>query len=206
MNESKMKIRFLIGNFLFFLIFASFLLIFSQTKPKPENPLPPEEEDAETMLTMLLSDKTRNLHQWSTISQFHGLPSERVNAIEQTPDGIMWFATDSGLAKFDGRRVQSVSSENFSNKRVLSLKTNHNDGALWIGTEKGAFRFFNNSFLPIPQTADYSINTVKTTVGNDNVFVLSAQKDAKAKETFITVVQTGDGFAVDFKSEIYEEL
>src|SRR5215207_4270031 len=153
MKSSKIKRRFLIGNFLLCLVFS--LLIFSQNRPKTENLEPPDVEDTETMLTLLLSDKTRNLHQWSAISQFHGLPSERVNAIEQTPDGIMWFATDSGLAKFDGRRVQSVSPENFSNKRILTLKTDRR-GMLWIGTDKGAFRFFNNSFLPIPQTADFS--------------------------------------------------
>jgi hypothetical protein len=143
MRKSNMNSRFLIGIFLLCLIFSSLLLIFSQSKPKPENLPPPEEEDAETMLTLLLSDKTRNLHQWSAISQFHGLPSEHVNAIEQTSDGIMWFATDSGLAKFDGRRVQSVSPENFSNQRIPALKTDPNGGH-WIGTEKGAFSFYNN--------------------------------------------------------------
>src|SRR5215213_3037108 len=146
MKKAKINKKILIGNFLLCLVFSSLLLIFSQTRPKSEPLAPPEEEDAETMLTLLLSDKTRNLHQWSAISQFHGLPSERVNAIEQTPDGIMWFATDSGLAKFDGRRVQSVSPEYLSNKRILALKTDRS-GALWMGTEKGAFRFENNSFL-----------------------------------------------------------
>ena len=193
MRRSKMKSRFLIGNFLLCLIFSSLLLNFSQTKPKPENLAPPEEEDAETMLTLLLSDKTRNLHQWSAVSQFHGLPSEHVNAIEQTPDGIMWFATDSGLAKFDGRRVQSVSPENFSNKRILALKTDRN-GALWIGTEKGAFRFDNNSFLPIPQTNDFSIKSIifDEVSGRNRIF-LSAQTDAKSKDFFILIFANPEG-------------
>jgi signal transduction histidine kinase/ligand-binding sensor domain-containing protein len=190
MKQSKMKSRFLIGNFLLFSIFASFLLIFSQSKPRPENFQPPEEEDAETMLTLLLSDKTRNLHQWSAISQFHGLPSERVNAIEQTPDGIMWFATDSGLAKFDGRRVQSVSPENFSNQRIEALKTDKS-GALWIGTEKGAFRFYSNSFLPIPQTVDFSINSIA--VSDENKIFLSTENNPNSKNAFIEIVQNSEG-------------
>ena len=205
MKKLKTKSRFLIINSLIFLAFS--FLIFAQTKPKPDGAVPPETEDPETMLAFLLSDKTRNLHQWSAISQFHGLPSERVNAIEQTPDGIMWFATDSGLAKFDGRRVQSVAPEYFSNKRVLSLKTGQTDGALWIGTEKGAFRLLNDKFSIIPETADFTINSIKTTVGNENLFVLSAQKDADRKEVFITALQTAEGgFAVEFAPKLSAEL
>ncbi|HVE55825.1 MAG TPA: two-component regulator propeller domain-containing protein [Pyrinomonadaceae bacterium] len=199
MRRSKMKSRFLIGNFLLCLIFSALLLNFSQTKPKSENLAPPE-EDAETMLTLLLSDKTRNLHQWSAISQFHGLPSEHVNAIEQTPDGIMWFATDSGLAKFDGRRVQSVSPENFSNRRIPALKTDQS-GALWIGTEKGAFRFYNNSFLPIPQTADFSINSIA--VSAENKIFLSTENNPNSKNTFIEIVQNSEGGLVT--NIIYEK-
>jgi signal transduction histidine kinase/ligand-binding sensor domain-containing protein len=190
MEKSKVKLVFLIITLLFSFIFSCFFLIFSQTKPKPENLTPPEQEDAETMLTFLLSDKTRNLHQWSAISQFHGLPSERVNAIEQTPDGIMWFATDSGLAKFDGRRVQSVSPENFSNKRILALKTDRN-GALWIGTEKGAFRYSENSFLPIPQTDDIAINSI--VVSNENRVFISPGNDSNSKPVFIEIEENAEG-------------
>lgn len=187
MKKSKMKSRFLIGHFLFCFIF-SLIFAFSQSRLKTEN-LPPPEEDAETMLTLLLSDKTRNLHQWSTISQFHGLPSERVNAIEQTPDGIMWFATDSGLAKFDGRRVQSISPENFSNKRILSLKNDEN-GALWIGTEKGLFRFFNNSFQIIPQTAEFAIKSVMFSAVNK--LILTVESDSKSPNKYIEIISDSE--------------
>ena len=89
-----------------------------------------------------------NLHQWGAISSFHGLPSDRVNAIAQTSDGILWFGTDKGLARYDGRRVQTVSAENLSNLKIFALKTD-NFSNLWIGTEKGAFRFENNSYFPV---------------------------------------------------------
>ncbi len=182
MKISKVKSRFLIGFFLFCLVLSCFLLSFSQSRSDVFQP--PDQEDAETMLTFLLSDKTRNLHQWSAISQFHGLPSERVNAIAQTPDGIMWFATDSGLAKFDGRRVQSVSPENFSNKRVLALKTDKN-GALWIGTEKGAYRFDENAFQMIRQTEDFSISSIA--VSAENKVFISPGNDSNSKAVFFEI-------------------
>jgi signal transduction histidine kinase len=86
-----------------------------------------------------------NLHQWGAVTLFHGLPSDRVHAIAQTPDGVMWFATDGGLAKYDGRRTQAVIADGLPPGRVLTLKTDE-DGALWIGTDNGAARFANGKF------------------------------------------------------------
>jgi len=92
-----------------------------------------------------------NLHQWGAVTLFHGLPSDRVHAIAQTPDGLMWFATDGGLAKYDGRRTQAISAEGLESGRVLALKVD-DDGALWIGGESGAVRFANGKFEPIKET------------------------------------------------------
>ncbi|MGI9056786.1 MAG: ligand-binding sensor domain-containing protein [Pyrinomonadaceae bacterium] len=100
-----------------------------------------------------------NLHQWGAISSFHGLPSDRVNAVTQTADGILWFGTDKGLARYDGRRVQTVSAENLSNLKIFALQTD-NFSNLWIGTEKGAFRFENNSYFPVRETADKAVNSI----------------------------------------------
>ncbi len=104
-------------------------------------------------------DTPNNLHQWGAISSFHGLPSDRVNAIAQTSDGILWFGTDKGLARYDGRRVQTVSAENLSSLKIFALET---DGFsnLWIGTEKGAFRFENNTYFPVVETKDQAVNSI----------------------------------------------
>ncbi len=99
-----------------------------------------------------------NLHQWGAISSFHGLPSDRVNAVAQTSDGIIWFGTDKGLARYDGRRVQTVSAQNLSALKIFVLKTD-NDSNLWIGTEKGAFRFVNNSYVPVEETSEKAVNS-----------------------------------------------
>src|SRR5450432_4018968 len=80
------------------------------------------------------------LHQWGAVTLFHGLPSDRVHAIAQDAAGAMWFATEAGLAKFDGRRTQTITDPNLPVGRVLALKMDA-DGALWIGTENGATRY-----------------------------------------------------------------
>ncbi len=114
---------------------------------------------AEPNIVEDIFQSSKNLHQWGTISSFNGLPSERINAITQTSDGFLWFATDNGLAKFDGRRVQTNLSVGLSSVKVLSMQTD-TDGTLWIGTEKGAFFYQSGFFQPIQETKDYEINSI----------------------------------------------
>ena len=46
-----------------------------------------------------------------------GLPGNTVVGVAQTPDGFLWVATESGLARFDGVRFQETASS----------------GNLWLG-------------------------------------------------------------------------
>lgn len=101
----------------------------------------------------------QNFHQWGAVTLFNGLPSDNVRAIAQTPDGILWFGTDGGLAKFDGRRVEAVALENLESNRILTLETT-GTGELWIGTDAGAARFYDGKTHPIPETAHKPITAI----------------------------------------------
>ncbi|MGI9166393.1 MAG: sensor histidine kinase [Pyrinomonadaceae bacterium] len=90
---------------------------------------------------------------------FHGLPSDRVLAVAQGPDGAMWFGTDAGLAKLDGRRTQAISHPNLPSGRVLALKTDE-EGVLWIGTESGVVRMRDGSFEVLRETAGKVITAI----------------------------------------------
>ncbi|HEX8291888.1 MAG TPA: two-component regulator propeller domain-containing protein, partial [Pyrinomonadaceae bacterium] len=79
-----------------------------------------------------------SLHRWGAVTLFHGLPSDQVRAVAQDAEGVMWFGTDAGLARYDGRRVQSVTSEGLAGPRVRALAVGP-DGALWVGADGGAF-------------------------------------------------------------------
>ena len=102
-----------------------------------------------------------NLHQWGAVTSFHGLPSDRTHAIAQTEFGVTWFATDGGLAKYDGRRTQAITAEGLPAGRVLALKADES-GALWIGTDNGAARLWNGKFDPIKETAGKVITAIIT--------------------------------------------
>lgn len=142
--------------FFFFSIIFSYLPIPAQTDPTAQNPF----------------SQSNNLYQWGTISSFHGLPSERVNAIAQTNDGVLWFGTEKGLAKFDGRRVQTITSQNLSILKIFALKVGK-DGTLWIGTESGAFRFEKEIFQPIEETKESSINSIFINENESSVYLTS---------------------------------
>ena len=133
------------------------------TSAQNETPSPPAQPSPSALPSPSPSPTPpANLHQWGAVTLFHGLPSDRVHAIAQTPDGVMWFATDGGLAKYDGRRTQAVIADGLSPGRVLALKTDE-VGALWIGTDSGAARFANGKFDPIKQTASKVITSIVVT-------------------------------------------
>jgi ligand-binding sensor domain-containing protein len=105
-----------------------------------------------------------SLHQWGAVTLFHGLPSDRVRAIAQDKDGVMWFGTDAGLARYDGRRTQTITSEGLPQGRILALKIDAL-GALWVGTEGGATRFAGNQFQVIKATEGKAITAIITREG-----------------------------------------
>ncbi|HET6647916.1 MAG TPA: two-component regulator propeller domain-containing protein, partial [Pyrinomonadaceae bacterium] len=99
------------------------------------------------------------LHQWGAVTLFHGLPSDRVLAVAQGPDDAMWFGTDAGLAKLEGRRTQAISHPNLPSGRVLALKTDE-DGTLWIGTESGAVLMRDGTFQVLRETAGKVVTAI----------------------------------------------
>ena len=108
----------------------------------------------------------QNFHQWGAVTLFSGLPSDNVRAIAQTSDGVLWFGTDNGLARFDGRRVQTIALAGSESNKILALEISRN-GTLWIGTERGAYFLRNDAFKKLDETGDLSITSILT---GENVY------------------------------------
>ncbi|HYV25699.1 MAG TPA: ATP-binding protein [Pyrinomonadaceae bacterium] len=89
------------------------------------------------------------------------MPSDRTHAIAQTEFGVTWFATDGGLARYDGRRTNAINDEALPAGRVLALKVD-DSGALWIGTDNGAARLANGKFESIKETNGKIITAIIT--------------------------------------------
>lgn len=94
---------------------------------------------------------------FTSLTARDGLLSNSVNAIIKDHCGLMWFATDDGLNKFDGTnftvyRHQPGDSSSLRANEVLAL---HEDksGNLWIGTSGGGLSLYDRKkdiFLHFP--------------------------------------------------------
>jgi signal transduction histidine kinase/ligand-binding sensor domain-containing protein len=133
----------------------------------------------------------QNFHQWGSITLFNGLPSDSIRAIAQTADGVMWFGTDNGLARFDGRRIQNFSFGEPDANHVLVLRTDPL-GQLWIGTQKGAFVYSENRFQPIGGTETIGITAIlfgdENFLGTDGGLILRVTDDENGARTAATLL------------------
>jgi ligand-binding sensor domain-containing protein/signal transduction histidine kinase len=68
-----------------------------------------------------------------------GLPSAPVRAVARTPDGYLWIGTDQGLARFDGVRFVTLTTNDtpsLGDNRITSLLVDR-EHDLWVGTQGG---------------------------------------------------------------------
>ncbi len=80
--------------------------------------------------------------------QADGLCSDKVWAVEEGRSGVLWFSTNAGLTRYDGRRWSCFK---FSQAALWPLLPDA-DGALWIGTlGDGLWRFVPSDKTP-PRT------------------------------------------------------
>jgi signal transduction histidine kinase len=163
----------------FAVLLMGFLAQNTQTSPSP-SPLPSPSPPPKPSGTPTPLPGAQNFHQWGSITVFNGLPSDSVRAIAQTNDGVMWFGTDNGLARFDGRRIQKIGLGNDDADRILSLETSPT-GELWIGTSNGAFVSVNDRVQPVDNTHDTAISAIdvgtSTFLGTDNGLLLRVTGD-----------------------------
>lgn len=131
---------------------------------------------------------TLNLHRWGAVTLFHGLPSDRVNAIAEDLSGVLWFGTDNGLAHYDGRNVEAAPNESaLPSRRILALKLDTR-GDLWIGTDAGAARLREGRIEVLPETRNRSAPGI-----------------ASSPQGEITVVTTG-GEIICYQEQVEKEL
>ncbi|MGZ5201551.1 MAG: two-component regulator propeller domain-containing protein, partial [Telluria sp.] len=74
-----------------------------------------------------------------------GLAQESVLAIVQDADGFMWFATQTGLSRYDGYRMTNFrnvvgDARTVAHNYIRALFVDHG-GQLWVGTDGGLDRF-----------------------------------------------------------------
>ncbi len=124
----------------------------------------------------------------------------------------MWFGTDNGLARFDGRRVQNFSLGGPGANRVLALETAP-AGELWIGTRAGAFVYSENSIKAVEGTQNVGITAIllgqEVFLGTDTGLVLRVKPNETgtiaAEKVFPDPIRANDGNPLSITSLVENE-
>ncbi|AEV98784.1 hypothetical protein A4D02_09565 [Niastella koreensis] len=107
---------------------------------------------------------------FTSLSTRDGLLSNSVNAILKDRYGLMWFATDDGLNKFDGTnftvyRYIPGDSTSLRTNEVLALHEDRS-GNLWIGTSGGGLSLYDRKK---DQFVHYPVRTGTPTLSGSDV-------------------------------------
>jgi signal transduction histidine kinase/ligand-binding sensor domain-containing protein len=163
-----------------------------------------------TAYSLEQSETAPTLHRWGAVTLFHGLPSDQVRAVVQDAEGVMWFGTDAGLARYDGRRVQSVTTEGLAGPRARALALDAS-GALWVGSDTGAFvrAAGSEEFRRVGELSGKSVMAVHApsagrallATSDGLIFDCRLEKDGS-----VNVTQLGERLTVAAGKELHVEL
>jgi ligand-binding sensor domain-containing protein/signal transduction histidine kinase len=133
------------------------------------------------------------------ISSKDGLSANSVNCILKGSKGFMWFGTQNGLNRYDGKRIkiyrhQPDYSTSLSNNHVEDIFEDK-DGYLWIGTYGGGF----NKFEKKTQKFTHYKHDPNNSNSLSNNLVLSLYED---KKDYLWIGTNGSGIN---KFNKYEE-
>ena len=133
-------------------------VVFSQSDQTP--PDQTTEPPASEKSGVATDDATLNLHRWGAVTLFHGLPSDRVNAMAEDASGALWFGTDNGLVRYDGRRTQVMATESaLPSRRIRALQLD-TEGVLWVGTDAGAARLVGERVEVLKETQGRAVSGI----------------------------------------------
>ncbi|MBP6820580.1 MAG: hypothetical protein KA368_03505 [Acidobacteria bacterium] len=157
-----------ISSLILLLALAASIIASQSEQTPPTTDQPPA---TPTPTPTITDNATLNLHRWGAVTLFHGLPSDRVNAIAEDSSGLMWFGTDNGLVRYDGRNVEAVPGEtSLPSRRVLALKLDAR-GVLWIGTDSGAARWHDERLEVLEETHGRTVNSIAVSRKNEVLLV-----------------------------------
>ncbi len=87
---------------------------------------------------------------WARFTKDSGLPSERVNAVVETPSGVVWAATDEGLAWYDGFRWIRIGDLSGLPEGAVSALARGGGESVLVQIGARVFRGDRGAFLEIP--------------------------------------------------------
>jgi ligand-binding sensor domain-containing protein len=144
---------------------------------------------------------------WYTYLASDGLANNSVHSILEDRYGDLWFASFSGLNRYDGARWKYYGmNDGLSANNAFALFEDHS-GNIWIGTEQGVTKYDGVSFSMF-RSADGLADDWVNAIGEDrsgNMWFGTwsglSRYDGSSWRTFTTA----DGLAGDYVSSILED-
>ena len=157
-------------------------VVFSQ--PEPISQPASEQTNAALPASAATTDNaTLNLHRWGAVTLFHGLPSDRVKAIAEDANGVLWFGTDNGLVRYDGRNVEAAPNEAaLPSRRTLCLKLDAR-GHLWVGTDAGAVRLREGQIEVLAETRNRAVTAIAASPQGEIALVTATGEIIRYRES-----------------------
>lgn len=91
----------------------------------------------------------------------HGLGHQVVYRIHQDPEGLLWFSTDNGLTRFDGRLFKNFTAKDGLRSNFIFSAADHDTTMLVSTFGGGVHSFDGHTFTPLPglsESVPYPIN------------------------------------------------
>ena len=116
----------------------------------------------EIVVAQFPSSKDVNPNGFSAFGTIQGLKTNQIRCLLQDREGNLWFSSDDGVTRFDGKYLSHFIISNGVNKNniVLSILEDRS-GSLWFGTfGSGVIRFDGKSFIQYTEKEGLSNNIV----------------------------------------------
>lgn len=110
---------------------------------------------------LTLPSQGKDDYRYRNITMNDGLTANTVRNIVQDPYGFIWFGTDNGLCRYDGRQMQSYRIPELGMNQYISALLTSED-AVYAGTEKGVFRLTqaNQQFTRLPMEINSAVTSL----------------------------------------------
>lgn len=120
----------------------------------------------ETVIVKNSGSKDINPHGFSSFGTIQGLKSNQIRCLMQDRDGNLWFSSDDGVSRYDGKYLTHFQFSNgtYQNSIVLCMMQDRS-GSLWFGTFGGGVLCFDGKKVTQYTTREgLSNNTVNSII------------------------------------------
>ena len=146
-----------------------------------------------------------HFHQGKTESVSDGLPDLKVNCLLADDQGSLWAGTDSGMARWNGTRLESVGPASLGAVQVLALERDR-DGNIWAGTDSLGLLRFNDRGVSYLDPGDEKSRLAVTALFEDregNLWIGSANGIERLRDSAFVTYSQPEGLPTDGSNPVF---